>query len=93
MVEHVKWNAPSFRVGGDDRITLGLQRSGEVRVVLHRGAKSAPAPGFRFEDPAGLARWAAPDRGVILFADEAALAAVEPAFIDLIRRWLEATRS
>ncbi|RZJ84235.1 MAG: DUF1801 domain-containing protein, partial [Brevundimonas sp.] len=61
VTEYIKWNAPSFCVDGDDRITLGLERSGAVRVVLHRGAKAKDAAGFVFDDPMKLARWAAPD--------------------------------
>ncbi len=30
--EQIKWNAPSFAVGGDDRITLGVERKGGVRL-------------------------------------------------------------
>lgn len=46
LIEQVKWNAPSFAVGGDDRITLGLKRKGGVRLVLHKGAKRRPTEGF-----------------------------------------------
>ncbi|WP_200935021.1 DUF1801 domain-containing protein [Brevundimonas sp. Leaf363] len=92
VTEHIKWNAPSFCVEGDDRITLGLERSGAVRVVLHRGAKAKDAAGFAFTDPDRLARWAAPDRGVLVFKDAAALEAVEGPFGDLCERWLAATR-
>ena len=92
VTEHIKWNAPSFCVAGDDRITLGLERSGAVRVVLHRGARTQDAAGFSFDDPAKLARWAAPDRGVVVFKDAAALDAVAEPFADLCRRWLAATR-
>ncbi|MBX3481597.1 MAG: DUF1801 domain-containing protein [Caulobacter sp.] len=89
--ERIKWNAPSFAVGDEDRITLGLERKGGVRVVLHRGAKVRDAAGFAFSDPDGLAKWAAVDRGVIVFADLAALDAVADRFDALCRRWLEAT--
>ena len=92
VTEHIKWNAPSFCVGGDDRITLGLERKGGVRAVLHRGAKAKDAAGFVFADPDGLATWPAVDRGVLTFTDEAALEAKEEAVAELFRRWLEATR-
>jgi hypothetical protein len=89
--EHIKWNAPSFCVAGDDRITLGLERSGAVRVVLHRGAKPKDVSGFRFADASGLVRWAAPDRGVLVFRSEQELDAKRDAVSDLFARWLEAT--
>ncbi|WP_426167113.1 DUF1801 domain-containing protein [Sandarakinorhabdus sp. DWP1-3-1] len=91
VTEHVKWNAPSFCVAGDDRITLGLERAGGVRMVLHRGAKVKDSAGFVFADPAGLARWPAVDRGVVTIRDAAALEAMAPALADVMARWLAAT--
>lgn len=95
LTERLKWNAPSFAVApagdDDDRITLGLERKGGVRVVFHRGAKLKDATGFVFEDSAKLAKWPAPDRGVVVFADAAAVAAKREAFSDLCARWMDAT--
>lgn len=94
LTERLKWNAPSFALGSgddDDRITLGLERKGGVRVVLHRGAKVKDSSGFVFEDSAGLAKWPARDRGVMVFAKLEAVEANEPAFIDLCARWLKLT--
>ncbi len=92
VTEHIKWNAPSFCVGGDDRITLGLERRGGARAVLHRGAKAKDAAGFAFADPDALAQWPAADRGVVTFGDEAALEAKQEAVAELFCRWLDATR-
>jgi len=92
VTEHIKWNGPSFCIDGDDRITIGLAPGGGVRVVLHRGVKVKDATGFAFPDDSGLIQWAAPDRGVVTFVDEAAIAARAEAFADICRRWLEATR-
>lgn len=92
VTEQIKWNGPSFCIGGDDRITVGLAPKGGVRVVLHRGVKVKDATGFVFPDDSGLIQWAAPDRGVVAFADEAAVTAHAEAFADLCRRWLEETR-
>ncbi len=92
VTEHIKWNGPSFCLDGDDRITVGLAPKGGVRAILHRGVKPKDAAGFVFPDETGLIRWAAPDRGVVAFADEAAVAAHAGAFADICRRWLEAMR-
>ncbi len=91
VTEHIKWNAPSFCLGGDDRITLGVEKNGGVRVVLHRGAKPKDPADFDFGDPAGLARWAAVDRGIMTFVAPAEIAAKSTAIADLFARWLEAT--
>jgi hypothetical protein len=50
LTEWIKWNAPGFAVSDDDRITLGIEHDGAVRLVLHRGAEKKKAP-FAFEDP------------------------------------------
>ena len=63
-----------------------------MRAILHRGVKAKDAAGFVFADDSGLIQWAAPDRGVINFADEAAVAANAETFTALCRRWFEATR-
>lgn len=89
--EQIKWNAPSFSHNGEDRITLGIERRGGIRVVLHRGAKTKVSSGFDFADPDGLARWPAADRGVILIPDEDAAERQREALCALFRRWIEAT--
>src|SRR3954470_24547244 len=73
LVERIKWNAPSFGLD-DDRITMRLHPGDRVQLILHRGAKAGADDMFRFEDPDRLISWAAPDRGVITFADAADLA-------------------
>ena len=91
LAERIKWNAPSFAVAGDDRITLGIDRKGGVRLVLHRGAKAKDMAGFQFDDTHGLATWPAPDRGVIHFKTASALEENRGALTDLCRRWIEQT--
>jgi hypothetical protein len=89
LVERIKWNAPSFALGDDDLITLGLERRGGVRLVLHRGARPKDVAGFVFEDPAGLARWPAVDRGVVVFETAKAVERQAEALRDLCVRWVQ----
>ena len=91
LTERIKWNAPSFAIGDDDRITLGLERKGGVRVVLHRGAKAKDSIGFDFPDPDNLAKWPASDRGVLTFATLAEIEGRRQALGELFTRWLERT--
>ncbi len=91
LEETIKWNGPNFSLNGHDRITLGLNRNGRVRVVFHRGAKATDNEGFRFDDPAGLAEWPAPDRGVAEFEDLEAVEANRGALAELAKRWLALT--
>jgi hypothetical protein len=44
VTERIKWNAPSFCIDGDDRITFRLQPSDRVQLVFHRGPQSATTP-------------------------------------------------
>ena len=91
LAESLKWNAPNFARGGEDRINLGLEKNGGVRAVLHRGA--APrTDGFAFADTAKLARWPSPDRGVVKFRDAEEVDARRAPLVDLFTRWLEAAR-
>lgn len=91
LEESIKWNAPNFSFNGQDRITLGLERKGGVRVVFHLGAKTADNSGFQFDDMTGLARWPAPDRGVAVFRDLESVEARRNEIADLCKRWLQVT--
>lgn len=82
---------PSFAVGDDDRLTLGIERKGGIRLVLHRGARPKDAAGFAFNDSAELAKWPSADRGIATFKDIAAIDAQREALIDLCRRWIAAS--
>lgn len=92
LAEHIKWNAPSFTIDGDDRITLGLERKGGARLVLHRGARPKDSAGFVFDDSAKLATWPSSDRGVVQFRSLAEIEAKSAELQQLCARWVEATR-
>lgn len=91
LEESIKWNAPSFAYQGEHRITLGLEKNGAVRVVLHRDAKAKDSAGFHFDDPDRLARWPAVDRGALTVKNAAEVEAKSAALGDLFRRWIIAT--
>jgi hypothetical protein len=91
LVERIKWNAPSFGLGDDDRITMRLHPGDRLQLILHRGAKAGADDLFRFEDPDKLISWAAPDRGVITFADANDLAQKSDALATILRRWVAMT--
>lgn len=91
LSERIKWNAPSFGRGEDDRITMRLHPGDRLQLILHRGAKAAADDLFRFEDPDKLIAWAAPDRGVITFTDADDLAAKSAALAEVLRRWVACT--
>lgn len=86
--ESVKWNAPSFAMA-DHFATFKLRPETTIQVVFHTGAKvkANPAP-MLIADPAGLLAWAAADRGIVTFADMAAIQANQDAFVALVRQWI-----
>ena len=86
-VESIKWNAPSFAVDGEDRVTLGLGRKGESRLVLHRGAKQRALTDLTAVDHTAVASWPTPDRGVVTFRDLEEIHAREAELIELCSRW------
>lgn len=70
LEEHIKWNAPSYVLDGEDRITFNLMNKQEVvKLVLHMGAtrkenkKGAPI----MQDDSGLIEWSSDIRGMITF--------------------------
>ena len=92
ITERIKWNAPSFCMGGDDRITFRLQPGDRVQLVFHRGArKREDSAHFAFEDPTGLLEWVADDRAVVTFHDLDDVNAKREALRELVRRWMVAT--
>ena len=82
LTEHIKWNALSFAIDGDDRITLGLERKEGVRLVFHRGAKPKSTADFHFDDAGELLKWLTPDRGIVLFHAIADVESKRPALED-----------
>ncbi|MBX3214283.1 MAG: DUF1801 domain-containing protein [Labilithrix sp.] len=91
ITERIKWNAPSFCYGGDDRVTFRFPPKGGLQLVLHRGAKSKPPKGFTFDDPSGLVEWAAVDRGVVTMTSFAEVRAKKEALVSLVNAWMRAT--
>ena len=91
LVERIKWNAPSYGLGQDDRVTMRLHPGDRLQLILHRGAKANADDFFRFEDPDGLIVWAAPDRGVVTLRDADDLAARSAALGRVIKRWVAMT--
>jgi hypothetical protein len=91
LTEHVKWNAPSYVLDGEDRITMNLRnKEGVVKLVLHMGAtrpedkKGAPV----LAADEGLVDWASDIRGLIAVADVDDIRAKEPALRRVLTGWL-----
>jgi hypothetical protein len=86
ITEHIKWNAPSFRYAGEDRVTFRLYPEDRAQLVFHRGSKvKSDARDFAFDDDTGLLTWVADDRAVVALRDAKA---EQPALVDIVNRWV-----
>ena len=93
LSEHIKWNAPSYGIDGDDRVTFRLQPGDRIELIFHRGARPrADSASFAFDDQTGLLRMVRPDRGVVTLLDSATSQAAIPRIQRLVQAWIAATR-
>lgn len=94
LTEHIKWNAPSFCVEDEDRITFKLFPPKNIQLIFHRGAKVKEQPQDRLiADPHALLKWAANDRAVATFTHMDEIRSQEKALTEVIHKWLDATGS
>ncbi len=91
LEESIKWNAPSYALNGEDRITFNLMnKQGIVKLVLHMGAtqkedkKGSPV----LKDDSGLIEWSSDIRGVITFSSLDEINSNLPALKTIITNWL-----
>lgn len=91
ITEQIKWNAPSFCVQGEDRITLNLQGKGFFRIIFHCGAKvqTHDIKGVLPEDT--LLEWASNDRAIVKILNLYDLEEKKEQLREVIVRWIEAT--
>lgn len=90
LTEQIKWNAPSFGRGFDDRVTMGF-RPNELQIVFHRGVKPKALEGFRFDDPSGMLQWAAEDRAVVKLRSLEEIQGQLPVLIEAALKWIDET--
>ena len=91
LQEHIKWNAPSYVLDGEDRITFNLMNKQEVvKLVLHMGAtrkedkKGAPI----MRDESGLIEWSSDIRGMITFDNIDVINSKAASLRKIIKDWL-----
>lgn len=89
LAERIKWNAPSFGPGDQDRLTLNLSKPDRVRLVLHRGAKAVDTKtGVRLLPDTDGVRWATDQRAEVTIVSAADLDARQVWLADLCQRWM-----
>lgn len=89
--ERIKWNAPSYALNDDDRITFGMNKEGTTTLVLHMGAtrkedkKAQPV----LSDDHGLVEWKSDIRGLMAFESSQEITEHQSDITDVLKRWLE----
>lgn len=90
--EIIKWNAPSYMLNGEDRITFNINNKQKiVKIVLHMGVtrredkKADPI----MIDETGLIQWSSDIRGVIGFDDYDSIYSRKSEITRVITRWLQ----
>jgi uncharacterized protein YdhG (YjbR/CyaY superfamily) len=84
--EGIKWNSPSFRLD-DWFATLNLHK-GQVRLILHTGAKTKSMNQTSVPDPKGLLQWLAKDRAMLAFEGEKDVKAKRTALAAVVKLWI-----
>ncbi|MBB6732323.1 DUF1801 domain-containing protein [Cohnella sp. CBP 2801] len=94
LSEHIKWNAPSFCVNGQDRITFNLHGKDGFRLIFHCGSKTTGLAGQAslFMDDTGLLEWVAGDRAIAKIASAGDLEEKRQKLVEVVRGWIEATK-
>lgn len=91
LEEHIKWNAPSYVLNDEDRITFNvMNKQGVIKLVFHMGAtrkedkKGSPV----LKDESGLMEWSSDIRGMITFATIDDIHSNAASLEKIIKEWL-----
>ncbi len=90
----IKWNAPSYRDDGRDRLTLMLHKKCSVGVILHTGARpkeDKKAPPL-YADDTGLLEWNSNIRATVTFTSLDDFLVKKSVFQGAVKRWLAETK-
>lgn len=93
LKENIKWNAPNYVQGNEDRITFNtLNKERVVKLVLHMGAtKKEDKKGQPVLPNAPLIEWASDIRGYMSFSNLEEILSNEREIKRTIHDWLALT--
>lgn len=93
FTEHIKWNAPSYCINGEDRITFNLHGTSYFRLIFHCGVKikARKIKGKISSDKEQLLEWVADDRAVLQFSDMIEVMQKKRSVVLLINEWIKLT--
>lgn len=90
LTEHIKWNSPSYVLGGEDRITFNMHYPDKTMILLHMDAtrkedkKGTPI----IQDNTGLIKWNSDIRGTLSFSSLNEIRDKKSKVADVIAAWL-----
>lgn len=95
ITEHIKWNAPSFCINNQDRITFNLHGKEGFRLIFHCGSKRTEYAdkGPFFQDDTKLLDWITGDRAMIKFLSASDVENNRNHLIKVVTKWLEVTNN
>ncbi len=91
LTEHIKWNAPSFVLDGEDRITFNLMnKQGLVKLILHMGATRKENKNGTpiMNDDSKLIEWSSDIRGTLTFTSSEDIDSKSAELVTIIQKWL-----
>jgi hypothetical protein len=93
LTEHIKWNAPSYCINEEDRITFNLRAKDKIRLVLHCGVKikARKLKGKISSDTQQWLEWAADDRALLSFSDMIEIMQKKKTIQQIIKEWIKIT--
>lgn len=93
LIEHIKWNAPSYVKDNEDRITFNtMNKEQVVKLVLHMGAtRKEDKKGQPILKNAALITWASDIRGYMTFSSIEEIKSNEKEIKRIVGEWLVLT--
>lgn len=92
LTEHIKWNAPSFCIENEDRVTMKLYPEKNIQLIFHRGAKVKAQPKEKLiSGHSSFLKWPANDRAVATFANMDEIKLNEKVLSGIINEWIKVT--
>ena len=91
VAEHIKWNAPSYVLEGEDRVTFNLiNKENVVKLIIHMGATQKEEKKAKpiLSDDAGIVEWNSNIRGTLSFSSKEDIKFKAELVQTLLQKWL-----
>ena len=93
LKSELKWNAPSYAVNGQHRITQNFSGKNKFRLIFHCGPKTPEQLSEKavLEDYPEWIHWPSNDRGILDLSKETDLEKLRKPLESFVRIWLDKT--